>query len=72
MVANTNALLGLVAAGVGLAFLPEMILDGFPRREGWLAKPLRPASLRFVLDAVWNPANPSRVLSSYLAVLPTS
>ena len=69
-VPNTNALLGLVAAGEGLAFLPEAILDGFLCHEGWIAKPLRPARLRFVLDAVWNPANPSRVLSNYLAVLP--
>lgn len=68
--ANTNALLGLVAAGEGLAFLPEAILGSFPHREGWVARPLRPASLRFVLEAVWNPANPSRLLSNYLALLP--
>ncbi len=69
-VANTNALLGLVAAGEGLAFLPEAILGNFPRSEGWVSRPLRPTTLRFVLDAVWNPANPSRVLSSYLSLLP--
>ena len=68
-VANTNALLGLVAAGEGLAFLPETILGSFPHREGWVTRPLRPATLCFVLDAVWNPTNPSRALSSYLALL---
>lgn len=69
-VANTNALLGLVAAGEGLAFLPEAILGSFQPSSGWVAKRLNPPRLRFILDAVWNPANPSRLLTNYLSLLP--
>lgn len=69
-VETAHALLGLVAAGDGLAFFPMTMIDGFPPCKDWVARPLCPRRIRFVLDAVWNPANPSRILSSYLSLLP--
>ena len=67
---HANALLGLVAANEGVVILPAPILQNFPPSKHWVALPLRSSAGRFLLEAVWNPANPSRVLSNYLSLLP--
>lgn len=67
---NWTALLGLVAAGQGLALLPEVVLLNVQRDLGWAVKPLLRPRPRLELDAVWNPANPSVVLSAHLELLP--
>lgn len=67
---NWNALLGLLAGGEGLALLPEVILLDVQRDPGWVVKPLAPPRPRLELDVVWNPENPSVVLSQYLELLP--
>ncbi|HEY0792526.1 MAG TPA: LysR substrate-binding domain-containing protein, partial [Chthoniobacterales bacterium] len=62
-------LLGLVAAGEGLAVVPEVILRDVRHDRGWTVKPLSAPRPRVEVDAVWNPANPSAVLSHYLELL---
>jgi DNA-binding transcriptional LysR family regulator len=65
-----NTLLGLVAAGEGLAVLPEVVLRDVQRDAGWTVKPLSAPRPRLEMDAVWNPASPSVVLSHYLELPP--
>ncbi len=65
-----NTLLGLVAAGEGLAVLPEIILRDHPPAAGWTVRQFSAPRPRLELDAVWNPANPSVVLTQYLELLP--
>jgi len=64
-----DAMLGLVAAGEGLAVLPDIVVRSAHASHGWSVKPLGAPKVQFELCAVWNPANPSVVLSNYLAVL---
>ncbi len=65
-----NTLLSLVAAGEGLAVLPEVILRDHPPEAGWTIRQFSPPRPRLELDALWNPANPSVVLTRYLELLP--
>ncbi|HEY0793034.1 MAG TPA: LysR substrate-binding domain-containing protein, partial [Chthoniobacterales bacterium] len=48
-----NTLLGLVAAGEGLAVVPEVILRDVRHDRGWTVKPLSAPRPRVEVDAVW-------------------
>jgi len=65
-----NAMLGLVAAGEGLTFIPELIFDRFPPCSEWSSRPLRLAKPAFALNAVWNSAHVSHTLSTYFSFFP--
>lgn len=69
---NAVALLALVAAGEGAVIFPDPVLKNFPRGKSWVAVPLRSPTPQFVLNAVWNPASPLRLVKNYLALLPKS
>ena len=68
-VGNIEALFGMVAAGQGLALLPEIVTRRVDGEAGWVAKALRSPRLHLQVVAVWNPANPSVAASNYLALL---
>jgi DNA-binding transcriptional LysR family regulator len=58
---TTEAILGLVAAGVGWSLVPS-IDEGSLRRRGVVARPFAPGRGRFPVRAVWRssgPANPA-------------
>jgi DNA-binding transcriptional LysR family regulator len=68
-VANIEGLFGLVAAGEGLALLADVVAMGATNKAGLVVKRLRSRRPQFQVAAVWNPANPSVVLSNYLSFL---
>jgi DNA-binding transcriptional LysR family regulator len=58
---TTEAILGLVAAGVGYSLVPS-IDEASLRRRGVVARPFAPGRGRFPVRAVWRasgPANPA-------------
>ncbi len=58
---TTEAILGLVAAGVGWSLVPS-ISEALLRRPGLVARPFAPGQARFPVRAVWRtsgPANPA-------------
>jgi DNA-binding transcriptional LysR family regulator len=58
---TTEAILGLVAAGVGCSLVPS-IDEALLRRRGVVARPFAPGRGRFPVRAVWRasgPANPA-------------
>ena len=68
-VGNIETLLGMVAAGEGLAILAEVVTRGLRAGTGWVVKALNLPQPQFQVAAVWNPANPSVMLSNYLSFL---
>ena len=67
---NIEALFGMVAAGEGLAILPEIVAARRVTAEaGWIARKLGPPALPLQVTAVWNPANPSMVPNNYLSIV---
>lgn len=69
VVDNLEALLGMVAAGEGVAILAELATRGLRGRSGFITKVLDLPRSAFQVVAVWNPALPSVVLSRYLSLL---
>ena len=65
---NLEALLGLVAAGGGVAILAEVAIQESHASPGWVAKTLDLPWPPFQVAAVWNPAKPSAILNNYLAL----
>lgn len=59
-------LLGLVAAGYGVAILPEVLLSS--PRAGWVTRRLRAPVPPFQLSLYWLRKSPSLVLQNFLAV----
>ncbi len=68
-VGNIEALLGMVAAGEGVAILAEIVTQGVRAPMGWIVKVLDLPRPQFQVAAVWNAANPSVLLSNYLSLL---
>ena len=69
-IGNIEALFGMIAAGQGVAILPEIVAArSVEESAGWIIKKLGPPGLELQVAAVWNPANPSVVLSNYLKIL---
>ena len=68
-VGNIKALFGMVAAGQGLALLPEIVTRRVDGEADWVAKVLRSRRLHLQVAAVWNPASPSVAANNYLALL---
>ena len=66
---NLEALLGLVAAGGGVAILAEVTTRELRTGLGWVAKALDALQPPFQAVAVWNPDKPSEVLNRYFSVL---
>ncbi len=71
VVDNTLAVYALVAAGEGVAILPESVIRNANLGMGWVARPLGPPRLRFEVVAAWNPARPCPLRERYIAFLPT-
>ena len=69
---SAEAILGLVAAGIGYSLVPSLA-NGPPRRPGVVARPFPVAGVRVSVQAVWrrtSPADPA--IEAALASAPTA
>lgn len=64
---NSDAILGLVAAGLGLTIYPERPSSMYPR--GVVAKPISNVTKHVTTVAAWHRGNPSKALSNLIEIV---
>jgi LysR family transcriptional regulator, benzoate and cis,cis-muconate-responsive activator of ben and cat genes len=69
---TAEAILGLVAAGIGYSLVPALA-DGDPRRRGVTARPFSAAGMVFPIQAVWRRTSPPHpAVEAALATAPAA